>query len=199
MTSRWALAAVGFSLCGCTGGKSGPAIQSAMEFKPDALYAENALLGYGGTEVAVKMKRKESGGIVKFVLIAHGEVFETETYRTSNTEFALVGLDDVFEPPLPLLRFPMHVGDKWDWDGNLTSAMVPHKAKATVTSAREQLFLKKSGQMDTVRADVMLSLDSGTPTPASRKLSFWFVRGRGIVKREIGTATTREPAPDVVK
>jgi len=195
---RWSIAAIGLTLCGCTGGSgSGPVIQSSAEFQPGALFSEHAFLGYGGTEVAVKMKREEAAnGVIKFVLIAHGEDFETETYQSSNEVFAFVGIDDVFEPPLPLLKFPMKVGDKWDWQGNLTSAAVPHKAEAMVTTAREQLFLKKIGDLDSIRADVKLLLDSGTPTPAERKLSFWFVRGKGIVKREIGTATTREPAPD---
>ncbi len=198
MTFRWSVATLGLALCGCIGGGgSGPMIQSSAEFQPGALFSDHATLGYGGTEVAVLMKRSEmAGGLIKFVLIAHGQEFETETYQNSDKVFAFVGIDDVFEPPIPLLKFPMKVGDKWEWQGNLTSATVPHKAEATVTTAREQLFLKKVGDVDSVRSDVRLLLDSGTPTPAERKLSFWFVRGKGVVKRELGTATTREPAPD---
>lgn len=194
--TRLALAlAVPLALASCNHKPTtGARIPSREEMKPGELYADRATLLYGGTEVAVTVTRQASGSQVKFILTAHGQVFETETYEDNDGSFAFVGIDDQFEPPLPLLKFPMRIGDKWEWKGTLKSATVSHPATATVTTARDNLFLAGQGDLETLRSDVRLFLDSGTPTPAERKLTFWFVQGRGIVRREIGTATIRQPA-----
>jgi hypothetical protein len=40
--------------------------------------------------------------------------------------------------------------------------------------------------------EVKLEIDNGTPTWAQRKLSFWFLPGKGIVRRSFGTSS-RDP------
>lgn len=186
---------VTLSLAGCRpGGDQGITIATAVELLPDALYQPEATLNYGGTPVVVEMKREAAGQEVKFLLSAHGEVLETEVYRSSTSEFALVSIDERFEPPLPLLMFPMTLGKAWEWAGELVAGGVRHQAKATISPSTEQLFLTKTGGVDTVKIDVDLKIDSRTSTPAKRHLTFWFARGKGIVKREIGTATSREPS-----
>lgn len=161
---------------------------------PDALYGEQAILNYGGTPIAVTMSRQARGSEVRFSLSAHDEVLETEVYLSTTSEFALISIDERFEPPLTLLKFPMTIGEPWDWSGELVAGGVRHKAKATITPSTEQLFLTKTGGVDTVKVQVELQIDSKTPSPAKRPLTFWFARGKGIVKREVGTATSREPA-----
>ncbi len=183
------------SLAGCRpGGDQGITIATAVELLPDALYQPQATLNYGGTPVLVEMKREAAGQEVRFLLSAHGEVLETEVYRSSTSEFSLISIDERFEPPLPLLMFPMTLGKPWEWAGELVAGGVRHGAKATISPSTEQLFLTKTGGVDTVKIDVDLKIDSKTSTPAKRHLTFWFARGKGIVKREIGTATSREPS-----
>lgn len=161
---------------------------------PDALYGEQATLNYGGTPIAVKMTRQANGQEVRFSLSAHDEVLETEVYLSTTSEFALISIDERFEPPLTLLKFPMTIGEPWAWTGELVAGGVRHRAKATITPSIEQLFLTKTGGVDTVKVQIELQIDSKTPNPAKRPLTFWFARGKGIVKREVGTATSREPA-----
>lgn len=93
-------------------------------------------------------------------------------------------LGDFFEPPIPLLKFPMTVGDQWTWTGENLSGDL-HKASAKITT---------SEQPTTVRVQVELALDSGTGVPAKRTMTFVFAPGRGVVRREIGESSTRIPA-----
>lgn len=182
-------------LTGCRPpGNAGVEIASAVELMPDALYGEQATLNYGGTPIDVAMKRVANGPEVRFLLSAHDEVLETEVYQSTTSEFSLVSIDEKFEPPLPLLKFPMTIGQPWDWSGELVAGGVRHRATAKITPSTEQLFLTKTGGVDTVKISIQMQIDSKTPSPAKRPLTFWFARGKGIVKREIGTATSREPA-----
>lgn len=182
-----------FALAGCPGkGGSGPPIQSAAEISPDALYDKAANLNYGGTTIAVTMERIAKGSTIEFALSAHGQVLETETYRLEPAFFALVSIDEVFEPPLTLLKFPMQVGDKWTWEGRLKMGSLDHPAKARVETREEKLVVGRRDPF-TLRVDAELEIESGASSPAKRQLTFWFERGHGIVKREIGTATVREP------
>jgi hypothetical protein len=50
------------------------------------------------------------------------------------------------------------------------------------------------GPYATIRAHVALVLDTGSPEPAKRELMFWFVPKKGIIKRDFGAISTREPA-----
>lgn len=188
-------ALIAMSVAGCRpGSDQGVAIATAVELLPDALYQPKATLNYGGTPVVVEMTRSTSGQEVRFELSAHGEVLETEVYQSTTSEFALVSIDEKFVPPLPLLKFPMTLGEPWDWKGELVAGGVRHRAEASISSSSEQLFLTKTGGVSTVKIHVELKIDSKTSTPAKRHLTFWFARGKGIVKREVGTATSREPA-----
>lgn len=180
--------------CRPSGGQ-GPVIKTAVELLPDALYSTKAVLNYGGTPVPVDMTREAQGATVKFLLMAHDQVLETETYASSVGEFALVSIDEQFEPPLPLLKFPLTIGEGWTWKGELLVGGRRHSAEADIKPTTEQLYLTKSGGVDTVKVVVELRIDTKTSTPAKRPITYWFVKGKGIVQREIGKATSRAPAP----
>ncbi len=176
-------------------GGGGPVIRTAVELLPDALYSPKAVLNYGGTPVAVEMKREVEDSTVKFMLLAHDQVVETETYMSSVGEFALVSIDEEFVPPLPLLKFPMTIGEGWTWKGELVVGGRRHAAEAEIKPSTEQLYLTKAGGLNTVKVEVHLQIDTKTATPAKRPITYWFVKGKGIVQREIGKATSRAPAP----
>jgi len=40
---------------------------------------------------------------------------------------------------------------------------------------------------------VNLKISDGSPTPSKRELRFWFVPGKGLVKREFDYSSLREP------
>lgn len=199
MTALVSLQAVGiamfalWAIAGCDGkqGRTGPPIQNAEAMRPDALHGKAATLIYGGTPIDVSVERVASGPVIKFILAAHGQALETETYRLDAASFSLVSIDEQFDPPLTLLKFPMHVGDTWEWKGSLAIGTLSHKASAKVSTREEKLIVGKRDPF-TLRVDIALDIASGADEPAKRQLTFWFERGRGIVQREVGTATVRK-------
>ena len=48
---------------------------------------------------------------------------------------------------------------------------------------------------DALLVEVDISMESGAANaPATRQLMFWFVKGKGLVKRDFGASTSRVPA-----
>lgn len=190
------LAAAGAALIGCACSKapggSGPSLRDAQVFKPDATPGEKAKLVLAGTELPVEVKRRMDGKEVVLELWAHGEIVQQERYLSSPEAFSLVMAGgERYEPALTLLKFPMEIGDAWEWKGKLSAGDIQREATAKITTSSMQVYVPEpeSG----VKVTVDMSLDSGAPTPAKRTLTFWFVEGRGVVKREFGSGSTREP------
>ncbi len=184
-------------LGGCTGGSqgAGQAYSAIGELNPSAKIPSKANLKIGEINMEVAINQKTSGDNMTLELEAHGQTFETENYSVNNNAFELIDVaDEHYEPNLPLLKFPMRIGDKWEWKGTMTSGQEPHNATAVVTSTSDSVLLPGSGTVDTVLVVVDLSIDSGGPTPATRKLRFWFAKDKGLIKRQFGTGSSREPA-----
>lgn len=172
----------------------GRLIESFDDLKPDALPGKRAEMLMAGTHIPVDLSVRSADSEFVIVLHAHGETFETEKYRTTPTSFSLSEAGgDNYVPALDLLRFPMHLGDQWTWQGRVLSGGIQRQATATVSSSSTTLY---QGGLTTeaVKVDVDLSLYSeGDKTPAARKLVFEFVPGKGIVRREFGDASVRQP------
>ncbi|MCB8933193.1 MAG: hypothetical protein M9921_12755 [Fimbriimonadaceae bacterium] len=184
-------AAVG---CGCkpAATSQGPSLRDIEVFKPDSLPGEKAKLVLAGTELPVEVKRRMDGNEVVIELWAHGEVVQQERYLSTKDAFnlAMAG-GERYDAPLPLLKFPMNVGDAWEWKGQLSAGDIHRTATAKITTSSAQVYVPEPETA--VKVSVEMSLDSGAPTPAKRTLTFWLVEGRGVVKREFGAGSTREP------
>ena len=75
----------------------------------------------------------------------------------------------------------------------MTAGNEPHRASATVSTSTETLRLTTTGSTPSVLVVVDLEIESGGQEPAKRKLRFWFVKDRGVVQRQFGIGSTREP------
>lgn len=190
-----ALALAAVAGCGCKpdgGPGGGPTLRDAATFKADALPGEKARLVLAGTEIPVDVKRREVGTEVVLELWAHGQIVQQERYATTRDAFSLrTAGGEHYEPALPLVKFPMDVGAHWDWSGTMTAGERNHAAKGTVTTSSEQVYVP--APETAVKVQVALELESGGPQPAKRTLTFWFVEGRGVVKRAFGAGSAREP------
>jgi hypothetical protein len=175
-----------------TGG--GREIGAYDQLKPDAPPGKKADMIMAGTHIPVNLSTRKIGTTFSILLSAHDEMFEKEMYRSSPESFSLIQAnDDQYSPDLELIHFPMHVGDKWNWEGNVSSGGIRHNATAAVKSS-SVTFYDNGVSNEAIRVDVDLSLFSdGIKNPAARKLVFEFVPGKGIVRREFGDASVREP------
>lgn len=173
------------------------------DYKADRLPYAKGLLVVAGSQLPVTLKEIRRPGEVVFNLDSrHGETFEHEAYQFDSDRFALWRAGgEMYDPVIPLLKNPVVIGSKWAWNGRMVLAVdgVPltgpgasTPASADVAIARDKLNLR-AGPVESTRVDVILRMSSGSDTPAERKLSFWFVAGQGMVKREFAASSTRIP------
>lgn len=97
--------------------------------------------------------------------------------------------DEVYDPPIEIIKIPMHAGDTWEWKGSLISPTKPIPGSAKVITEDAQVpYQGKSVRavLATVELKIMLE------TPRSRTMRFWITKDYGIIKREFGTSI-RQP------
>src|SRR5205085_4343464 len=95
---------------------SGAYIASASELKPDGDPGTRAKMVMSGMIIPVDLKTRTDPKGFFIDLWYEGEKFEEEQYRSTPEEFQLVNAaGETYSPPIPLLRFPMNVGDAWKW------------------------------------------------------------------------------------
>lgn len=166
------------------------------EWMPGTAPYERANLVLSGTVVPVQVVTQKRKGSTKFSLSAHGVVLEEEAYEEDDGGFRLVGAGgERFDPPITLIPQPHRAGEESKWVGHIVIGLLEIDAKATTSTARETLNAP-GGPYDALRVDLRLFLDGGEPQPVTRDLRFWFAKGKGLVKREFGSGSTREPAPE---
>lgn len=205
-TATLILAGVGAGIvAGCyleKGGKSsdpgqvtGRQYVNEQSLQPAALPYKQTRIIMGGLEVPAEMSRKVEGKQVTFEITAKGEVLEQEHYENDDTGFRFASLsDESFNPPIPIIRYPFTVGEKWEWSGTAGLGQNIKQATAVVTSTQETLNLV-TGVADCVRVTADLEVATGGPGKSKRPLKFWIEPGKGIVKREFAYSSTREPRP----
>ena len=188
---------VAIFLVGCrtakTGG-TGDRYEAIKDVKPEAKIPLKANLNIGEIDMPVEVDQAQKGEEMTLAFEAHGQTFETETYLVEEAKFGLVdAAGERYSPALPLLKFPMNVGDTWNWVGSMVAGDAPHKATATVTTSSETILLPTTGSVPSILVVVDLEIESGGQKPATRKLRFWFVPNKGLIKRQFGSASGREP------
>jgi len=167
------------------------------DLKPEAEPPPMASLLYGAPPpIPVSVKTERKGSEYTINLYSHGELFDFEKYRTSIESFSLAqAAGEEYVPPIPLLEFPANIGGPdWAWTGTLSSEEDPHPAHATVTTRRDQIMIGEA-EAGVVRVDVEMVIEPHGGEPAAeRRLSFWFDNGHGLVKRQFGETSIRQPA-----
>lgn len=175
----------------------GRLIQGKLELRPDASPGAKARMVLGSLAFPVEVKLTPSPDKVAIELWAHEQPFEEEVYSNPSDGFGLIdAAGERYEPPVPLLKFPLRVGDSWDWKGKMVTGDTSRTASAKIIT-RDDLLRVGPETHKALAVDVDLEMHSGGPKPAKRKLIFWFVPEKGVMKREFGVSTSREPIPDL--
>ena len=176
--------------CGNRDGSQARTIETPADLQPGAAPGSKANLVLKDIQIPVTVTHKTKDNEVILTLETAGVPFEIERYLNEPKQFSFVGLQladteasgEFYQPPVPLLKFPMNIGDSWEWSGKSVSGDQPHKGRAKITT---------SSQTSLVKVQVDLELESGGPNPAKRTLTFWFSPGKGVVKREFGESSSR--------
>lgn len=168
---------------------------SIDDLKPQAIPYKKAVLILAGTSVPVDMVPTEAAGKLDLKLSARGEDVMTESYRFDDKAFSFVGsTGESYVPPIPLVTFPSNSTDKRAWKGTIQYGDVSLPCTATIASRSETLNMD-GGNYSTLNVTVTLSYNGGAK-PTQRLLKFWFAPKKGMVKRDFGLNSTRQPAPE---
>ena len=165
------------------------------DLEPDSSPPPKAKLVLAGVTVPVQVKTERNSNLFTIDLVTHDEIFDTEEYVNTSDGFAVKSVAGTeFDPPLPLLKFPLVVGaETLTWSGVLSADVEPHQGTAQVTTSTDSLTVGLSS-VPTVRVQVSIVLDSiKVGESAERQLNFWFEPKKGLIKREFGTTSSREP------
>lgn len=181
--------------CGVPQGGTGLPIPSYSSLKPDQLTLDRCVLELAGSKYRADIQTVHEGNQVQFDLLAFGQVIESERYESTDKVFSVVSAGgESYEPPIPLVKYGMHLGDSWQWSGRINTGPEPHVTKAKVATSSEDLTINGGTVHNVVRVDVELSIYSGRPnSPSTRKLTFWIAPNMGVVKRAFGDYSARKP------
>jgi hypothetical protein len=161
-----------------------PAYKSGEVFKE--LNSPSSVNSYlvDGTIIEADIAPESKGLDQKILITSHGKVLDQEVYRITAKRFLLVeAAGEQFTEPIPLLEFPLSIGDSYQWRGQLTTASGSVPAQATILTENVTLSRKdKSNQA--VMVTVKLKLEN---EQSEKRMALWFVPSEGLVKREFGT------------
>lgn len=197
MRILWVIGAAGVLLSGCTcgGARVGDRIDYNDDFFPEQWKHADAVWQVGTMRADATIRMRSEGNTRTLELLHADKVVETEAYAVSTEQVALVHWWDEserFDPPLPLLRFPMSLPNSWEWKGKHLVGSRTLDAEAKVSAAKETLDLA-TGTTETVKVTVTVTTKDGSGTEKERTLTFWFAPGEGPIRREYGLGQVREP------
>lgn len=181
-----------FALVGCKPRPSGP--DWVSELRPDTPPPPRADLLLAGTRIPVDVNTVRRAKEYVIELSTFGETIEVEKYISTPTEFLLrEALGEVFKPALTLLRSGAKLKEKWEWRGAISSGGVDRRATASVFMSDEPASTKAL-PAESIKVVVSLTIASGDGISAERGLAFYFVRQKGLLRRDFGHGSTRVPA-----
>lgn len=173
--------------------------QKQADLKPEVAPPREANLILNGTVIPVTLKEtRKDNSIVYQWLVDDAEESgkpaeaESEKYFSTADVFSFSATaHEQYDPAINLIKYPLNVGDSWDWAGEVIVGKTRRKATAKVTTSADPLNLPN----DKISA-LLVKVDlvyGGTANPAARELKFWFKPGEGLIRRELWASSTREP------
>lgn len=181
-------------LSGCTQSVKtlGDTLTSGTEIFPASVKGGPVSLVLGGIDIPATSKITASDATREIRVFANDEEIESEVYRVTEQEIALsqIGIGkglggETYEPPLTLVRFPMAVGEKFEWSGKIIIGERTLDATAVTNSKREQVSLA-TGTLEALYLQTTLKISDRAGMASERKFEFWFGMGLGPVKRDFG-------------
>ena len=195
---------LGGAACGCNGNPKptpiegpirGQPISSREVISPGTPPPLNAKLTLSGSPFEVTIATIRDKSTYAIELMKEDEILDREVYDDSVDRFRLVMAGgETYEEPIDLLRFPMKIGDSWEWQGKIVANGNPREAMAKVETVEDQQFIA-GAPVPAVKVIVTLQFRAvGASDAAKRILTFWFADKKGLFKRQYDSVSIREPA-----
>lgn len=173
--------------------------RTGEELRPDVSPPKEANLILSGTEIPVTLREKREGDSIIYTWMVDdgqesGEPVEVESekYFFNGKIFSFSATaHEKYNPAINLIRYPLTVGQKWDWTGEVITGKVRNKATAVITTQEDALNLP-GGKVSTLMVKVELNYTE-IAAPGTRELKFWFQPGAGLIRRDLWASSTRGP------
>lgn len=167
------------------------------ELGPDKLPEPEAEIKLMGVQIPVVLKpeRKDNRLILIWVVDEKhdppAEAEREEIQFSENTVSLARAAHQAFQPPVPLLKFPLATGDSYTWQGQVRTGKNLTPATAKITLDQEDLGDPRAERPALV-ANVTLSI-AASPQAKPRNLKFYFEPGKGLAKVNLAMASVRRP------
>jgi hypothetical protein len=120
---------------------------------------------------------------------ANGSVAQSETYIVTGSEVQRSrsgqGGSGVINPPVPVLRTPIRIGNAWNWKGTITTGGQTLNGTANLKIAARERLKTPAGALDAFRVDMTLTISLQGQNQKTTN-SYWFAPGVGLVKQSTG-------------
>ena len=175
--------------------------KDSKDLKPEIAPPKEANLVLNGTEIPVTLIEKRDGNSITYTwMVDEGREsgdpveVESEKYFFTGDLFSFSATaHEKYDPAINLIRYPLNIGDTWEWNGEVITGKTRNKATATIATRSDPLNLP-GGKVSTLLVTVKLNYLEITE-PSSRELKFWFQPGAGLIRRELWASSTRTPRP----
>lgn len=169
-------------------------ITDSRELGFEEFKEKEATLVLAGTPIPVETKFIKEGDIRRLLFIVHGQEVDEERYRVGVDGLAFMGTRaESFEPPISLASLPFSAPKSSEWKGKWKTGPTEVEGEATIEATPERINTV-GGQFDAARIEIKLTMKVDDQDRRERTLKFWLVRDHGIVRRELGVDSAREPA-----
>lgn len=168
-------------------------ITDSRELGFEEFKEKEATLVLAGTPIPVETKFIKEGDIRRLLFIVHGQEVDEERYRVGVDGLAFMGTRaESFEPPIPLVSLPFAAPKSSEWKGKWKTGPTEVEGEAKIEATPERINTV-GGQFDAARIEIKLTMKVDDQDRRERTLKFWLVRDHGIVRRELGADSAREP------
>ena len=132
-----------------------------------------------------------TGGTTTAVIewTANGSLAQSETYIVTGSEVRRSrsgqGGAGVINPPVPVLRTPIQIGNAWNWKGTITTGGQTLNGTANIRIAAREQLKTPAGTLNAFRVDMTLTISLQGQNQKTTN-SYWFAPGVGLVKQRTG-------------
>lgn len=162
---------------------------------------DSAQLVFTGHVAAGVVRKSSVGKADKFVIELNGAPAESFEL-TSSVPPKLVSAGPYrFDPPAPLLSFPLKDGEKLAWEGAVT-LKTPRKGRGeTTVKAYGWRAHATEGEppyetLPAIASEFQFKFDSGTKSGSEGKIAVWFAKDRGLVRLDVAKTLLWEAIPE---
>ena len=146
--------------------------------------AATSKMAMDATITSVKTDKGVSS--VLFDWTVNGKTSQKETYLVSKqgvsrSQAGVTGTETI-NPPIPILKFPVKIGQSWTWKGSLKGGQKPMPASAILKVLSLDDVNTVAGKYKAYCVNLSLTITQGANTMTIQN-KYWFAKGAGLVKQ----------------